>query len=158
MELIMNLKYYQKECECMPLDQLKKLQGERLAKNFRHVYENYRKRCQEAGVTPDDVKGLEDLDKIPVTCKDDLRQTYPYGLFAVPMSKVVRIHASSGTTGKQIVVGYTKEDLDIWDDCTARQLVAIGADENDIVQGAYGYGLFTGGFGLHGGATNSAAK
>ena len=152
----MNLKYYQKEYECMPLDELKKLQGKRLAENFRHVYENveyYRKRCQEAGVTPDDIKSLEDLDKIPFTCKDDLRQTYPYGLFAVPMSKVVRIHASSGTTGKQIVVGYTKEDLDIWDDCTARQLVAIGADENDIVQGAYGYGLFTGGFGLHGGAT-----
>ena len=149
----MNMKYYQKQYECMPLDELKKLQGERLAKNFRHVYENveyYRKRCQEAGVTPDDIKGLEDLDKIPFTCKDDLRQTYPYGLFAVPMKDVVRIHASSGTTGKQIVVGYTKEDLDIWDDCTARQLVAIGADENDIVQGAYGYGLFTGGFGLHG--------
>ena len=152
----MNMRYYQKEYECMPLDELKKLQGKRLAENFRHVYENveyYRKRCQEAGVTPDDVKGLEDLDKIPFTCKDDLRQTYPYGLFAVPMRKVVRIHASSGTTGKQIVVGYTKEDLDIWDDCTARQLVAVGADENDIVQGAYGYGLFTGGFGLHGGAT-----
>ena len=128
----MNLKYYQKESECMPLEQLRKLQGERLAKNFRHVYENveyYRKRCEEAGVTPDDIKGLDDLDKIPFTCKDDLRATYPYGLFAVPMSKVVRIHASSGTTGKQIVVGYTKEDLDIWDDCTARQLVAIGCDE-----------------------------
>lgn len=152
----MNLKYYQKEAECMPLEELKKLQGERLAKNFRHVYENveyYRKRCEEAGVTPDDIKGLDDLDKIPFTCKDDLRQTYPYGLFAVPMSQVVRIHASSGTTGKQIVVGYTKEDLEIWNDCTARQLVAIGCDENDIAQNAYGYGLFTGGFGVHGGAT-----
>ena len=152
----MSLKYFQPEKECMSQEELRKLQGERLAKNFRHVYENveyYRKRCEEAGVTPDDIKGLEDLDKIPFTCKDDLRQTYPYGLFAVPRSQVVRIHASSGTTGKQIVVGYTKEDLDIWDECTARQLVAVGADENDVVQVAYGYGLFTGGFGVHGGAT-----
>ena len=151
----MALKYFQKEKECMSLEELRTLQGKRLAENFRHVYENvayYRKRCEEAGVTPDDIKGLDDLDKIPFTCKDDLRQTYPYGLFAVPRSQVVRIHASSGTTGKQIVVGYTKEDLDIWDECTARQLVAIGADENDIVQVAYGYGLFTGGFGVHGGA------
>ena len=151
-----NLKYFQKEMECMPEDQLKKLQGQRLAKNFRHVYENveyYRKRCEEAGVTPDDIKGLDDLDKIPFTCKDDLRATYPYGLFAVPMKDVVRIHASSGTTGKQIVVGYTKDDLEIWNDCAARQLVAVGADENDVVHCAYGYGLFTGGFGLHGGAT-----
>lgn len=151
-----NLKYFQKEMECMPEDQLKKLQGQRLAKNFRHVYENveyYRKRCEEEGVTPDDIKGLDDLDKIPFTCKDDLRATYPYGLFAVPMKDVVRIHASSGTTGKQIVVGYTKDDLEIWNDCAARQLVAVGADENDVVHCAYGYGLFTGGFGLHGGAT-----
>lgn len=152
----MKLKYFQPELECMNLEDLRKLQGERLAENFRHVYENveyYRKRCQEAGVTPDDIKGLDDLDKIPFTCKDDLRQTYPYGLFAVPQSEVVRIHASSGTTGKQIVVGYTKEDLEIWDDCGARQLVAVGADENDIVQVSYGYGLFTGGFGIHGAAT-----
>ncbi len=157
----MALKYFQKEKECMPNEALRKLQGERLVENFRHVYENvayYRKRCEEAGVSPDDIHGLEDLDKIPFTCKDDLRQTYPYGLFAVPMSEVVRIHASSGTTGKQIVVGYTKEDLDIWDECTARQLVAVGADENDIVQVAYGYGLFTGGFGLHGGATKLGAQ
>ena len=157
----MALKYFQKEKECMPLDALRKLQGERLAANFRHVYENvayYRKRCEEAGVGPDDIRSLDDLDKIPFTCKDDLRQTYPYGLFAVPMSEVVRIHASSGTTGKQIVVGYTQGDLDIWDECTARQLVAVGADENDIVQVAYGYGLFTGGFGLHGGATKLGAQ
>ncbi len=157
----MALKYFQKEKECMPIEELRKLQGKRLVENFRHVYENveyYRRRCEEAGITPDDIHGLEDLDKIPFTCKDDLRQTYPYGLFAVPRSQVVRIHASSGTTGKQIVVGYTKEDLDIWDECTARQLVAIGADENDIVQVAYGYGLFTGGFGVHGGATRLGAQ
>lgn len=152
----MSIKYYQKEFECMDEVELKKLQSERLVKNFRHVYENveyYRKRCQDAGVSPDDIKSLDDLDKIPFTCKDDLRATYPYGLFAVPRKDVVRIHASSGTTGKPIVVGYTKDDLDIWEDCSARQLVAIGADENDIVQVAYGYGMFTGGFGIHGGAT-----
>ena len=152
----MNLRYFQKEYECMSLEQLRELQGKRLSENFRHVYENveyYRKRCQEAGITPDDVKSIDDLDKIPFTCKDDLRQTYPYGLFAVPQKDVVRIHASSGTTGKQIVVGYTKEDIDIWADCAARQLVAVGADENDIVQVSYGYGLFTGGFGLHDGAS-----
>ncbi|MBR7079500.1 MAG: AMP-binding protein, partial [Treponema sp.] len=156
----MNMKYFQKEMECMGAEELRKLQGKRLAENFRHVYENvpyYRERCKEAGVSPDDIKGLDDIAKIPFTCKDDLRQTYPYGLFAVPMKDVVRIQSSSGTTGKQIVVGYTKEDLDIWDDCTARQLVAAGADENDTVQVAYGYGLFTGGFGLHGGATKLGA-
>ncbi len=154
------MKYYQQKYECMPEEELKKLQGERLAAQFRHVYENveyYRNRCKEAGVTPDDIRGLDDLEKIPFTCKDDLRATYPYGLFAVPMSEVVRIHASSGTTGKQIVVGYTAEDLEIWNDCCARQLVAIGADENDFVQNAYGYGMFTGGFGIHGGAQKLGA-
>lgn len=156
----MYMKYYQQKYECMPEEELKKLQGERLAAQFRHVYENveyYRNRCKEAGVTPDDIRGLDDLEKIPFTCKDDLRATYPYGLFAVPMSQVVRIHASSGTTGKQIVVGYTAEDLEIWNDCCARQLVAIGADENDFVQNAYGYGMFTGGFGIHGGAQKLGA-
>ena len=156
----MNLKYYQKEMECMPEAELKKLQGERLAANFRHVYENveyYRNRCKAVGVTPDDIKGIEDLDKIPFTCKDDLRATYPYGLFAVPMKDVVRVHASSGTTGKQIVVGYTAGDLEIWNDCCARQLVAIGAGADDFVQNSYGYGMFTGGFGIHGGATKLGA-
>ncbi len=144
----------------MPAEELRKLQGERLAENFRHVYENvpyYRERCKEAGVTPDDIKSLDDIGKIPFTSKDDLRQTYPYGLFAVPLKDVVRVQSSSGTTGKQIVVGYTKGDLDLWDDCAARQLVAAGADKEDIVQVAYGYGLFTGGFGIHGGATKIGA-
>lgn len=154
------MKYYQQKYECMPEDELKKLQGERLAAQFRHVYENveyYRNRCKEAGVTPDDIRGLEDLDKIPFTSKNDLRETYPYGLFAVPMKDVVRLHASSGTTGKQIVVGYTAEDLDIWESICARQLVAIGCDENDFIQNAYGYGMFTGGFGIHGGAQKMGA-
>ena len=152
----MSRKYYQEEYETMPRDKIRELQSKRLVEQFKYVYDNveyYRNRCKEAGVTPDDIKSIDDLDKIPFTCKDDLRATYPYGLFAVPRKEVVRIHASSGTTGKQIVVGYTKGDLDIWDDCAARQLVAVGADEDDIVQDAYGYGLFTGGFGIHGGAT-----
>ena len=113
----MGIKYYQPQYECMKSEDLKKLQGERLAAQFKRVYENveyYRKRCQEAGVTPDDVKGLDDLYKIPFTCKDDLRATYPYGLFATPMKDVVRLHASSGTTGKPIVVGYTQDDLEVW--------------------------------------------
>lgn len=154
------MKYYQQKYECMSEDELKKLQGERLAAQFRHVYENveyYRNRCKEAGVTPDDIRGLEDLDKIPFTSKNDLRETYPYGLFAVPMKDVVRLHASSGTTGKQIVVGYTAEDLNIWECICARQLVAIGCDENDFIQNAYGYGMFTGGFGIHGGAQKMGA-
>ena len=140
----------------MPLDQIKDLQSKRLVEQFKWAYDNvefYRNRCNENGVTPADVKGIQDLDKLPFMYKDDLRATYPYGLFAVPMSDVVRLHASSGTTGKPIVVGYTKEDLDIWDDIAARQLVAIGATKDDFVHVSYGYGLFTGGFGLHGGAT-----
>lgn len=152
----MNMRYYQKDIETMPEEKIKELQGKRLAEQFKHVYDNveyYRKRCIEKGISPADIQGIEDLDKIPFTCKDDLRATYPYGLFAVPMKDVVRLHASSGTTGKQIVVGYTKDDLEIWDDICARQLVAVGADENDFVHVAYGYGLFTGGFGIHGGAT-----
>ncbi len=152
----MDCRYYEKESECMPLDQLRDLQSKRLAEQFKWAYENvefYRNRCKEHGLTPSDVHGLQDLEKLPFMCKDDLRATYPYGLFAVPMSQVVRLHASSGTTGKPIVVGYTKEDLDIWEGIAARQLVAIGASEKDFVHIAYGYGLFTGGFGLHGGAT-----
>ncbi|MCQ2578295.1 MAG: phenylacetate--CoA ligase [Treponema sp.] len=152
----MDLRFFQKEYECMPKDKIKELQSQRLKEQFKWAYENvefYRNRCNEAGVTPKDVNGLEDLHKLPFMYKDDLRATYPYGLFAVPMSDVVRLHASSGTTGKQIVVGYTKEDLDIWDDLAARQLVAVGATKDDFVHVSYGYGLFTGGFGLHGGAT-----
>ena len=140
----------------MPLDKIKDLQSKRLVEQFKWAYDNvefYSNRCNENGVTPADVKGIQDLDKLPFMYKDDLRATYPYGLFAVPMSDVVRLHASSGTTGKPIVVGYTKEDLDIWDDIAARQLVAIGATKDDFVHVSYGYGLFTGGFGLHGGAT-----
>ncbi len=149
-------KYYQQELECMSRDKIEALQSERLKTQFEHAYNNieyYRNRCNEAGITPKDINGIGDLHKLPFMYKDDLRATYPYGLFAVPMKDVVRLHASSGTTGKQIVVGYTRKDLDIWDTIVARQLVAIGASEGDFVHIAYGYGLFTGGLGLHGGAT-----
>lgn len=152
--------YFQKELETMPVEQIKALQKERLIKTVHHVYDNvpyYRDMMDKKGVKPSDIKELSDLSKLPFTCKQDLRDTYPYGLFAVPMEDVVRLHASSGTTGKQIVVGYTKHDLDIWDDITARQLCAVGATKSDKVHVSYGYGLFTGGLGLHGGAQKLGA-
>ena len=150
------MQYYQPEFECASQEEIRTLQSERLTKQMRHAYDNipyYKELCDKAGVTPEDIQSVDDLKKLPFTYKKDLRDTYPYGLFAVPMEDVVRVHASSGTTGKQIVVGYTKDDLDIWDDIIARQLVAIGADRGDIIQIGYGYGLFTGGLGVHGGAT-----
>ena len=153
-------RYWQEEIECASREQITQWQNERLVKTVKHVYDNvelYRKRMDEAGVKPDDIKSIDDLKKLPFTYKQDLRDEYPYGLFATPLKDVVRLHASSGTTGKQIVVGYTRNDLDIWDDIAARQLYAVGADENDFVHVSYGYGLFTGGFGLHGGATKIGA-
>ena len=153
-------RYWQEEIECASREQITQWQNERLVKTVKHVYDNvelYRKRMDEAGVKPEDIKSIDDLKKLPFTYKQDLRDAYPYGLFATPLKDVVRLHASSGTTGKQIVVGYTRNDLDIWDDIAARQLYAVGADENDFVHVSYGYGLFTGGFGLHGGATKIGA-
>ena len=147
--------YFHKDFECMPRCDIKKLQSEKLIKEVKYVYDNvecYRKRMDEAGIKPEDIKSIEDLHKLPFSYKSDLRDYYPYGLFARPLSDIVEIHASSGTTGKRIVVGYTKNDLDMWADCTARMLVSIGATKDDVVQVAYGYGLFTGGFGLHYGA------
>ena len=144
----------------MSENDLRALQSERLVKQVKRMYENvplFHSRMDEAGLTPDDIKGIEDLTKLPFSYKKDLRDCYPYGLFAEPMSKIVRVHASSGTTGKKIVVGYTKNDLEAWSDCIARMLTAIGADENDIVQIAFGYGLFTGGFGAHKGAEKIGA-
>ncbi len=152
--------YWQKEIETASRDQITAWQNERLCNTVEHVYENvelYRCRMDEAGVKPGDIKTIEDITKLPFTCKQDLRDTYPYGMFAVPMSEVVRLHASSGTTGKQIVVGYTKEDLEIWEDICARQLVAAGATKEDKIHISYGYGLFTGGLGLHGGAQRLGA-
>lgn len=149
------MKYYQEAAECMPREELKKLQDEKLVKQIRHVWEHvpyYRKKMEEAGVTPDDIKGTDDLCRLPFTSKADLRDSYPDGLLAVPKSRCVRIHSTSGTTGRRVLVYYTKNDIDLWEDCCARALTAAGADENDVCQIAYGYGLFTGGFGLHGGS------
>ena len=147
--------YLQKEFECMPREELKKLQDERLVKQIKRVYENvecYRNRMDEAGIKPEDIKGVDDLYKLPFSYKNDLRDYYPFGLFASPMKDIVRFHASSGTTGKKIVVGYTKNDLEVWENMMARQLVALGVTKDDVVQVAFGYGLFTGGFGAHMGA------
>ena len=151
---------YNKDIECMPRDELKALQGKRLVEQVKRMYENvecFRNRMIEKRLTPDDIKGVDDLAKLPFSYKNDLRDNYPYGLFAVPMSDVVRVHASSGTTGKRIVVGYTKNDLEMWADCIARMMTAIGITKNDVVQVSFGYGLFTGGFGVHSGAEKIGA-
>ena len=144
--------YWEKEIETAPRYQMEALQSYRLSATVKRVYENvphYRAKMDAAGITPEDIKSISDLSKLPFTYKQDLRDTYPYGLFAVPAEEVVRIHASSGTTGKQIVVGYTQHDLGIWSDCTARALTAIGGSKSDFVHVSYGYGLFTGGLGIH---------
>ncbi|MBP8923684.1 MAG: phenylacetate--CoA ligase, partial [Thauera sp.] len=133
-------------------DEISALQLQRLQWSIRHTYDNvapYRKRCEEAGVHPDDLKSLADLAKFPFMTKTDLRDNYPFGLFAVPRDKVARLHASSGTTGKSVVVGYTKRDLDNWADVVARSLRAAGIRAGDMVHNAYGYGMFTGGLGAH---------
>ncbi len=146
--------------ECMSRDELCALQSSRLVKLVDYVYHNvefYRKKMQALGLLPADIKSIEDIDKLPFTTKDDLRDNYPFGLFAVPQSEIVRIHASSGTTGKATVVGYTRRDIDIWAECVARCLAMSGVTRNDIVQVAYGYGLFTGGLGAHYGAEKLGA-
>ena len=139
----------------MEREALRELQTKRLIRTIRHVYQNvpyYRNRMQEAGVAPGDIRSLEDLSLLPFTTKQDLRDNYPYGLFAVPLSEIVRIHASSGTTGKPTVVGYTQRDIQTWAELMARTLTAAGADKHSVIQNAYGYGLFTGGLGVHYGA------
>ena len=146
--------------ECMSRDEMQVVQSARLVKLVDYVYHNvefYRKKMQQVGLMPDDIKTIEDIVKLPFTTKDDLRDNYPFGLFAVPNSEIVRIHASSGTTGKATVVGYTRRDLDIWAECVARCLTMAGVGKNDIIQIAYGYGLFTGGLGAHGGAEKIGA-
>lgn len=148
-------KYFQPDIETMPVDQIKALQSERLVKQVKHVWDNvpyYRAKMEEKGITPDDIKGIDDLHKLPFITKDDLRETYPYGLLATPLKDCVRIHSTSGTTGKRVVAFYTQNDIDLWDDCCARALTAAGAGDEDVVHVSYGYGLFTGGLGLHGGA------
>ena len=148
-------RYYQPEYECASREELRRIQGKRLKAQVKHVWENvpyYRQKMEEIGVTPDDIKGIEDIVKLPFLKKDDLRDSYPDGLRGVPAKECVRIHSTSGTTGKRVVAYYTKEDIDLWDDCVARALVAADISDEDIVQVCYGYGLFTGGLGLHGGA------
>lgn len=143
---------WNKDAEYMEPAKLRALQSERLARTVRHAYANvpcYKKKLDEAGVRPEDIKGVEDLTKIPYTTKLDFRDNYPFGMFAVPMDQVVRIHASSGTTGKSTVVGYTRNDVATWAEMMARTLGAGGTTKGDVLQNAYGYGLFTGGLGAH---------
>ena len=146
--------------ECMSRDEMSNLQSARLVKLVDYVYHNvefYRKKMQAVDLMPGDIKNIEDISKLPFTTKDDLRDNYPFGLFAVPNSEIVRIHASSGTTGKATVVGYTRRDLDIWAECVARCLTMANVGKDDIIQIAYGYGLFTGGLGAHNGAEKIGA-
>ena len=152
--------YYDKEMECMEPSELKKLQSQRLCDTVLRVYQNvpyYKKKMDEAGVKPEDIKSIDDISKLPFTTKTDLRDNYPFATFAVPMEDVVRVHASSGTTGNPTVVGYTEKDIDIWSDCVARSLCSAGAGKNDIIHVAYGYGLFTGGLGAHYGSEKIGA-
>ena len=149
------MSYYSKETECAPRSEIRRLQSERLVEQVRFVWDNvpyYRHKMEEKGVRPEDIKGIEDIAKLPFLKKDDLRDSYPDGLRGVPAKDVVRIHSTSGTTGKRVVAYYTREDLELWDTCVARALVAADVTDEDVVQVCYGYGLFTGGLGLHGGA------
>lgn len=148
-------KYWNQEIECMSREDMKKLQSERLVAQVKHVYENvkyYRDLMDEKGVKPEDINSIEDLCKLPFLSKADLREAYPYGLLAAPLSECVRIHSTSGTTGKRVVAFYTQHDIDLWDDCCARAITAAGGTKDDVCQIAYGFGLFTGGAGLNGGS------
>lgn len=152
--------FWDKEIECIEEEKLRELQLERLKATIKRAYEKvpyYRKKFDEAQVSPDDIKKLEDIRKIPFTSKADLREVYPFGMFASPLSEIVEIHMSSGTTGKPVVAGYTLSDIEIWGEVMARCLTMAGTTKNDIVQVAYGYGLFTGGFGVHYGARKIGA-
>lgn len=147
--------YWNKEVETMPREKLRELQLERLKKIVKYAYERvpfYRKRFDEKGIKPEDIQKLEDIRYIPFTSKADLREVYPFGMFARDLSEIVEIHSSSGTTGKPVVMGYTLRDIEVWKEVMARSLVAIGVTREDIIQIAYGYGLFTGGLGFHYGA------
>ena len=147
--------YYQKEIETASYEQIRQWQSERLVKTVKHVYENnkyYRKLMDEKGVTPDDIKCVDDLHKLPFLTKDDLREAYPYGLMSKPLSECVRIQSTSGTTGKRVVAFYTQNDIDLWEECCARAITAAGGTKEDVCQVCYGYGLFTGGPGLNGGS------
>jgi len=147
--------YYQPEIETASREQILAWQNERLVKQVKHVWDNvpyYRKKMEEKGVTPDDIKSVDDLHKLPFVTKADLRDAYPYGLMGKPLSECVRIQSTSGTTGKRVVAFYTQHDIDLWEDCCARAIVAVGGTKDDVCQVSYGYGLFTGGPGLNGGS------
>lgn len=148
-------RYYQPEKETASRDQITAWQNDGLVKTVKHVYDHvpyYRNKMRKTGVEPGDIKSIDDLHKLPTLTKDDLRDAYPYGLLATPLRDCVRIHSTSGTTGRRVVAFYTQHDIDLWEDCCARALVAAGATADDVVQVCYGYGLFTGGMGLHGGS------
>ena len=144
-------KYYQPEIETASYDEIKKIQNEKLVKQVHHVYNNvayYRNLMDEKGVSPDDIKTVDDIRKLPFLTKADLRDAYPYGLLGTDLKNCVRIHSTSGTTGKRVVAFYTQNDIDLWEECCARAIVAAGGTPQDVVQVAYGFGLFTGGSGL----------
>ena len=152
---------WDRQHECMPREELEQLQLERLQATINRACKNvtcYRNKFKEAGIVPEDIQSLADLGKLPFTTKDDLRLNYPYGMFAVPLREVVRIHASSGTTGKSTVVGYTRHDIKTWSNLVARLMTAAGVTHDDVVQISFGYGLFTGAFGLHYGAETIGAS
>ncbi|MBC8527982.1 phenylacetate--CoA ligase [Christensenellaceae bacterium NSJ-44] len=147
--------YYQPEIECASREQIRAWQDEHLVKTVHHVYKNvpyYRNLMDQKGVTPEDIKSVDDLHKLPFLTKDDLREAYPYGLVAMPLSDCVRIQSTSGTTGRRVVAFYTQHDIDLWDECCARAIMAAGGTKDDVVHVSYGYGLFTGGPGLNGGS------
>ncbi len=151
----MGEKYYQEDIECMPREKLRELQSEKLKKQVQHVWDHvpyYRKKMEEKGVSPADIQSIDDLHKLPFLSKADLRDSYPYGLMGVDKKDCVRIHSTSGTTGKRVMAFYTQHDVDLWEDCCARAIMATGATAEDVCHVAYGYGLFTGGAGLHGGS------
>jgi phenylacetate-CoA ligase len=151
---------WDKKAECMARDEMEKLQLKRLRQTVRKVYDRvpfYRQALDEKGLKPDDIRSLADISDLPFTTKDDIREHYPYGLFSVPLKEIVRLHASSGTTGKPTVVGYTQRDIDLWTDVVARIVVAAGTTAEDVAQVAFGYGLFTGAFGLHYGLEKAGA-
>ncbi len=151
----MEKRYYQKEIETASREQLRAWQDERLVKTVNHVWTNneyYRNKMKNQGVEPGDINGVEDLWKLPFLTKDDLREAYPFGLMSKPMADCVRIQSTSGTTGKRVIAFYTQHDIDLWEDCCARSIVAVGGTRDDVCQVCYGYGLFTGGPGLNGGS------
>jgi phenylacetate-CoA ligase len=148
-------RYFQEEIECAPREKIIEIQNEKLVKQVKHVWDNvpyYRKKMEEKGVTPDDIKSIDDLHKLPFITKADLRDSYPYGMLGTDLKNCVRIHSTSGTTGKRVVAFYTQHDIDLWEDCCARAIMAAGGTEEDVCQVSYGFGLFTGGAGLNGGS------